>query len=178
MTKNVANILSKTAVALGIGRHILVVPLPNAVKLLQVIYHNSFRVGKLSNSYLQMLIVAEVVYTISLVATKISILLLYRSIFPGRGFALATDIVGAFVLAWGIAVILVSIFSCNPVRGFWDFSVQATCINTQLFYMGNSVPNIAMDVIILSLPIKNVWDLQMSMRQKFVVSGLFLLGGW
>ncbi len=34
-----------------------------------------------------------------------------------------------------------------------------------------------MDVVILSLPIKNIWDLQMLMRQKFVVSGLILLGG-
>ena len=88
-----------------------------------------------------------------------------------------TNIVGACVLSWGIAVAPVSIFSCNPVRGFWDFTVPSTCINTRNFYMGSSVPVIAMDVVILSLPVKNVWDLQLSMRQKFVVSGLFLLGG-
>ena len=34
-----------------------------------------------------------------------------------------------------------------------------------------------MDVIILSLPVKSIWGLQMRMRQKFAVSGLFLIGG-
>ena len=113
----------------------------------------------------------------SLVAIKISILQLYRSIFPGRGFTITNSVVGAGVIAWGIAVILVSIFQCNPVRGAWDLTVPATCITLPKFYLGNAVPNIAMDVIILALPIPNVWTLQMSIRQKYVVSGLFLLGG-
>ena len=113
----------------------------------------------------------------SLVAIKISILQLYRSIFPGRGFVIMTGVVGAGVIAWGIAVILVSIFQCNPVRGAWDLTVPATCITLPKFYLANAVPNIAMDVIILALPIPNVWTLQMSIRQKYVVSGLFLLGG-
>jgi len=114
-------------------------------------------------------------YIISPVATRNSILLLYRSIFPSSHFAFVTNIVG--VLSWGIAVAPVSIFSCNPVRGFWDFTVPSTCINTRNFYMGNSAPIITMDVVILSLPIKNIWDLQMLMRQTIVVSGLILLGG-
>ena len=60
---------------------------------------------------------------------------------------------------------------------FWDITVEATCVNTRHFYLGDSVPNISMGVIILSLPIKNIWGLQMGVRQKFAVSGLFLLGG-
>ena len=124
-----------------------------------------------------MLLVGEILYTLSLVAIKISILQLYRSIFPGRGFTITTSVVGAGVIAWGIAVILVSIFQCNPVRGEWDLTVPATCISVEHFYIGNAVPNIAMDAIILALPIPNVWALQMSLRQKYVVSGLFLLGG-
>lgn len=124
-----------------------------------------------------MLFAAEILCTFSLVATKISILLLYHSIFPSRQFALVTNIVGACVLSWGIAVTPVSIFSCNPVRGFWDFAVPSTCINTRNFYMGSSVPIITMDVVVLSLPFKNIWDLQLLMRQTFDVSGLLLLGG-
>lgn len=124
-----------------------------------------------------MLYVADIIYTLSLVAIKISILQLYRSIFPGRGFMITTSVVGAGVIAWGIAVILVSILQCNPVRGAWDITVPATCIPLQEFYLGNAVPNIAMDVIILALPIPNVWTLQMSIKQKLVISSLFLLGG-
>lgn len=120
---------------------------------------------------------SEILYSITLSATKISILLLYRSIFPGRRFAMATNIVAAFVIAWGVACILVSIFSCNPVHGFWDLTIPSKCINTRDFFIGNSVPNICMDVAILTLPIRNVWHLQLPFQQKLVISGLFLLGG-
>ena len=88
-----------------------------------------------------------------------------------------TSVIGAGVIAWGIAVFLVSIFQCNPIRGAWDLTVPATCIPLPKFCLSNAVPNIIMDVIILALPIPNVWTLQMSMRQKYVVSALFLLGG-
>jgi len=120
---------------------------------------------------------SEILYSITLSATKISILLFYRAIFPGPRFAIATNIVGAFVIAWGVACILVSIFSCNPVRGFWDLTIPSKCIETRKFFIGNSVPNIVMDVVILMLPMKKIWHLQMSFKQKLIVSGLFLLGG-
>ena len=86
-------------------------------------------------------------------------------------------IVGALVLAWAIALILVSIFACNPIRGFWDVTIPSTCIDTRKFFLGNSIPNIIMDVTILGLPMPQVWNLQMSLKQKLLVSVLFLLGG-
>ena len=78
---------------------------------------------------------------------------------------------------WGTAILLVSIFSCQPVNGFWDVTIPSKCINTRNFFIGNSVPNICMDVFILALPFGKVWKLQMSARNKILVSGLFLLGG-
>ena len=116
-------------------------------------------------------------YSTCLPVVKISILLLYRSIFQTRGFTIATNVVGAFVLAWGIACLLVSMFSCTPIHGFWDFTTPSKCINTRKFFMGNSIPNIIMDVVILTLPMGKVWYLQMSMGRKLAVSGMFLLGG-
>jgi len=111
-----------------------------------------------------------------LASTKVSLILFYRSIFPGRGFAITTNIVGAFVIAWGIACLLVSIFACNPIQGFWDTTIPSTCIDVRAFYIGNAVPNILTDVVILALPIKYIWCLQMCWKQKLVVSGMFLLG--
>lgn len=119
----------------------------------------------------------EIVYTITLVTTKISILLLYRSIFADRVFAIVVNVTSAFVVAWGLALILVSIFTCKPIHGFWDVTIPSTCISSREFFLGNSIPNIFMDVFILSLPVRMVWQLQMPVRQKVQVSGLFLLGG-
>ena len=87
------------------------------------------------------------------------------------------NVTGAFVVAWGLVLILVSIFTCKPIHGLWDITIPSTCINSRDFFLGNSIPNICMDVFILSLPVRKVWQLQMPVRQKFLVSGLFLLGG-
>ena len=119
----------------------------------------------------------EILYTITLVAIKISILLLYRSIFTGRAFAIVVNVASAFVIAWGLALMLVSIFTCKPIHGFWDTTFPSTCISTREFFLGNAIPNICMDVFILSLAVRKVWQLQMPVRQKLLVSGLFLLGG-
>ena len=43
--------------------------------------------------------------------------------------------------------------------------------------MGNAIPNIITDVIILGLPMGKVWHLQMSRGRRLAVSGMFLLGG-
>ena len=91
---------------------------------------------------------------------------------------IATNIVGAGVIAWAISVTLVYIFQCKPIRGGWDHSIPATCVGPNSFRLSNALLNIVTDVIILTLPIPNVWGLQMSVKQKYIVSGLFLLGGW
>lgn len=88
-----------------------------------------------------------------------------------------TNAIGLMVIAWGVALLLASIFSCRPVSGFWDITIPSVCINTGSFYIGNSVPNICADVFILALPVNKIWHLQMSLKSKIFVSGLFLLGG-
>ena len=88
-----------------------------------------------------------------------------------------TTFVGVVVIMWGVAILLVSIFSCQPINGFWDITIPSKCVNTRSFFIGNSVPNLLMDVLILSLPLNNVWKLQMSTKNKILVSSLLLLGG-
>lgn len=115
----------------------------------------------------------------SLPLVKVSILLLYYGLFPGKTFALYIYIVGAFVGAWGLAVLMTTIFTCKPIRGFWEPAMISPieCINQRAFFIGNSALNILADVAILCLPVGKVWHLQMSRRSKIAVSGMFMLGG-
>ena len=120
---------------------------------------------------------AEIFYVLPIMLTKISILLLYRSIFPGKEFAMATNIIGALVVAWAIACIGGVIFSCIPVQGYWDLSLNTRCIDSTKFFIGNAVPNMVTDTCILVLPVRRVWQLQLSTNRKIAVSSMFLLGG-
>jgi hypothetical protein len=109
---------------------------------------------------------------------KVSILLLYRSLFPTSGIDLATKIIGAISIAWGTETALVGIFSCTPVKAFWDMAVtEKKCINTAAFFIANSAVHVVIDITILILPVRKVWGLKMSIQKKVVVSFMFLLGG-
>ena len=126
----------------------------------------------------QTLFAFEILYTTTISTAKLSILLFYRRIFETPVFRQVTQAVGFVVLAWFLAVVLVSIFSCTPIHGYWDHSIPATCIDSRAFYLGNSIANILTDVIILALPVRMIWHLQTSRSQKVALTLVFGLGGF
>lgn len=127
----------------------------------------------------QVIYAQDICYIISLPLIKISILLYYRAIFLGRIFDVYTYAIGAFVIAWGVGVLFAAIFSCYPVSGFWDLTMEPApvCINYRTFHIANSATNIFADVMILCLPMGKIWNLHMSRKSKAAVSGMFLMGG-
>ncbi|KAK3176192.1 hypothetical protein OEA41_007515 [Lepraria neglecta] len=172
------NIAGFLQVHLGEGRHIEIVPSANVIKIIQVGKDPRLKVFKWTLKLFQITFVCEMTYTIILVLAKISILYLYRSIFPGRDFRITTNLIGAFVLCWGISGPLITVFSCKPIDGSWDITVPSSCTNRRNLFIGFAVLNILADVFILALPMREVWRLQMAPRQKFMISGMFLLGGF
>ena len=143
---------------LGIGKHIDFVPSENIRQFFIAEY------------------VAKIDYAVTFTLIKISILLLYRSIFPGKRFFIATCAIMAFVIAWGIATSLVAVFSCNPIHNFWDYYWPVNCVDSMQFFIWTTLLNVLGDLLILGLPVYPVWRLQMSMRQRIAVLGMFLLG--
>ncbi|KAI9036027.1 uncharacterized protein KD926_002506 [Aspergillus affinis] len=152
--------LSMIMVQLGSGLHVEIVPLENVPKYLQCLY-----------SY-------QLIYATSILFIKTSILAYYKRIFSVRQFRVAVYVIGAVVFAWWIAVVLISIFSCKPIHGFWDKAINPKCVSTKRFYIGNAVPNIVTDVLILAMPIRMVWALQTTRPQKVSLSFIFLLGSF
>ncbi|MCJ1246451.1 hypothetical protein MMC30_003658 [Trapelia coarctata] len=126
------------------------------------------------------LIATECLYVVSLGSIKISFLLLYRRLFPGKGFRTFTNILGGVIIAWATSIFFLSIFSCSPIYAFWTFEILATakCINTVRFYIGIWVPNITTDLIILFLPQTKIWKLQVSLRARIGLAFMFLLGSF
>ncbi|KAI1103018.1 hypothetical protein F4804DRAFT_333704 [Jackrogersella minutella] len=127
-----------TATRPGLGLHVELVPLPN---LRQILLH---------------IFVSEILYGIGFTLIKLSIISLYRQIFPTRLIFVSAIILGVVVLMWGTAVVLVSIFSCNPIQGFWDPTAPSKCVSTKWFFIGLSIPNILTDAVLLCLPMRDV----------------------
>jgi hypothetical protein len=157
LSKCVAN--EAAAAKRGLGKHVEVVGLAGVRQLLLLSF------------------VGQIFYSISFPLVKISILFFYRQIFVSRFMTIATTATSIFVAMWGIALLLVTIFSCQPIHGQWDLTIKSKCVDAETFFWGNSIPNILADILILSLPVKEVLHLQMSRSAKTLVCGMFLMGG-
>ncbi|KAL7788706.1 hypothetical protein V8C37DRAFT_418302 [Trichoderma ceciliae] len=156
------------AVSRGLGKHVWAGP-PDA--------QYAWAVG---------LFIAELGYFVTIACVKWSILAFYWRSFKIRSsvkipiYALAV-----IVLLWAIAVILVTIFQCQPTNAWWNrFKPthplqpdQYKCtVDSVKFFYGNAIPTIVTDVLMLALPLPYVTKLQLPKGQKFALASIFLVG--
>lgn len=127
-----------------------------------------------------MLYANEVHYPFSISTIKLAILLFYLRLFGSRqGFRKILYATGALTISCCIGLTFPAIFRCTPVSA--AFSLDALyqdhhCINANAYLISTSVVNVLLDVWILVLPLFIIWTLQLSPRQKYELSGVFLLG--
>jgi len=124
---------------------------------------------------LQSLFASEVIYNLSQIITKISILLQYRRIFRDdftRRLSLGMLL---YLVAWGITQEFLVGFACIPVSIF-DPTRAGKCIETIIVWYLTSVMNIVTDFIIFLTPMKAIKNLQLQTRQKILVASIFCLG--
>ena len=71
----------------------------------------------------------------------------------------------------------VEIFACSPIRKVWDpLIAKGHCIDVLALNVAASSINSASDFGILILPQISIWRLQMSLKRKIQISGIFLIG--
>jgi hypothetical protein len=126
----------------------------------------------------QSFLATQILYFTNAVLTKASLLLLYYRIFGVvRGFRWALWASGCLVIGYYIACVIVSMAACSPISKLWDSRTPGRCIDEIAFYRWNGVANMLLDVLILCLPYPMAWCLQTTLRQKWILTGIFLLGG-
>lgn len=124
------------------------------------------------------LFISEIIYASLISTVKFSILASYSRIFTAS-IRVPCYVLAGITACWGIALILVSIFQCTPVSGFWNRQMPAKCIvDVYAFFFGVAVPNTLTDAAILALPVPYIWRLQKTRSQKIGLSGIFMLGGF
>ncbi|KAJ5218688.1 uncharacterized protein N7498_000787 [Penicillium cinerascens] len=126
--------------------------------------------------YLKTLFTGSILYTCCIASVKLSILMLYRRIFPTKQMKIGVNIVSMIVILWAACGILTGCFTCIPTEKLWYPELPGGCMDLSKFYYGLQVPNIATDAIILFMPMHVVWGLPISRTQKFGLSAIFILG--
>jgi hypothetical protein len=147
-----------SVVAHGLGRHASTLDIPTEIV------------------FFKLLLGFECMYVTAVVLVKLSLLAMYLRIFPSREFKIGAWSIGGIVVAWGIAIVLVCIFQCDPIYVAWMPWEKGTCINLKASFIGNAVPNIVTDLAILCMPIKQVWNLHAKPLQKISLLCTFMLG--
>lgn len=136
------------------------------------------RFQKASSDYhCQNSIAAQIIIIPALTSTKISILLLYRRIFPSRKFHIVLYCVGGFNLLFCIATIFAALFRCIPIKANWEPEIPSHCTNVGLIIMLSAIVNVSTDIVILCLPMPILWKLHASRTRKFQLTVMFMMGG-
>jgi len=80
-----------------------------------------------------------------------------------------------FVIAYYIAILLVRIFVCTPISGFWN--QDGKCVNLDAVFIADSFVSLITDGAILVLPILLTWSLHMPLKRKIKIASILGLGG-
>ncbi|KAK4561490.1 hypothetical protein LTR86_004808 [Recurvomyces mirabilis] len=121
--------------------------------------------------------IEQIQYKMVICLNKVSVVLLAKRIFIARIFQIQAWVVLGLISCWTIASVGATVFQCVPVRGAWNSTIGAKCIDTSMFWMAYAIINILTDAICIALPIPEVLQLRLNSRQKAMLCAVFLLGG-
>ncbi|KAI1499233.1 hypothetical protein F5X99DRAFT_390707 [Biscogniauxia marginata] len=124
--------------------------------------------------------IGGVLYSITLPMLKSAILLEWARIFVPMGTRNAFWWICAALITIQLSLMVGSVLSlcltCIPYEKIWDITVPGKCIEKSKVEITTAAVHLASDIVILSLPQKVIWNLQMSIKQKLGVSVIFSLG--
>ncbi|KAK0628088.1 hypothetical protein DIS24_g10834 [Lasiodiplodia hormozganensis] len=153
--------LSVVLANLGLGKDIWTIPFDNITHILYIYYFD------------------EDLYLSALPLLKVSILLFYLRIFPEKGFRRVVFVVIGLCVGYAIAFVLVSIFQCRPIKYAWlqwDDEHEGTCNNINAQGWSSAALNVILDLIVIILPMPQLWQLQLNKRKKFLLLLMFSVG--
>lgn len=116
------------------------------------------------------------VYIWCLAALKMSQLILYMRLFAARLSKWVYG-VGAIVVIWAVVFNFLCIFLCDPIQQQWTVERVGHCMDQILLLKCLIMSNLITDLVIVILPIRSVWQLQMRKTEKLAIIACFGLGG-
>jgi hypothetical protein len=119
----------------------------------------------------------QVLYILSSGMIKLSILFLYRRIFPTLRITIIVSIV--LIVLISIAFLFVAIFQCKPTAGLWitGNAGHTSCVSLLVFWCDVAVVFLITNIWIVVLPVKPILGLHLAFRKRMVILGLLCSTG-
>jgi hypothetical protein len=148
----------------GLGRHLVDIDQANLLPFFTVLFAVYFT------------------YDAALVLLKASALLFYARIFLNRqystSFTWCLYMTHFLNIAWFLGIVFSSAFMCKPIAKSWNPTLDGHCGSTPGLWLGSAIPSVAIDLIILLLPLPMIWSLKMSTARKSGITAIFVCGYW
>ncbi|KAL0942741.1 uncharacterized protein CTRU02_200626 [Colletotrichum truncatum] len=149
------------------------------IKFLQISrFHSSKTVSLMECvSAVQILVVQQILWAVSLSLCKIAILLLYTKLFSVRLMIIATRVMTVFTVIWTAVAVLVAFFICRPLSDNWLLDLKNRNCGNQPAADGTlGVVNLLTDIIVLIMPVSYLWRLRLETFKKIALIATFSLG--
>ncbi|CAI6331426.1 unnamed protein product [Periconia digitata] len=125
---------------------------------------------------LQCLFLASALVQIPLASVKISILLFYRRIFSVGIFKRIVIVVAGLIACWGIIIFVLMLNMYDNITTAWGKSTGSPRYDPAKFGYAQVGSSIALDVLVLCLPLPLVSRLHLEWKRKVAVALIFCLG--
>ncbi|KAI0491094.1 hypothetical protein F4859DRAFT_520658 [Xylaria cf. heliscus] len=113
-------------------------------------------------------------WAISIASFRLSILLLYIEIFSvSRYFQWGAWASVIVVCSFFVGNIVIALTICQPVALNWDPTINGHCGNGSTAQLAVAAFNVALDIIIIALPLPAVWHLQLRTHKKVAITITF-----
>ena len=139
-------------------------------------YSSELSPAELQNS-LKIIPAAYVTWTLGTTAFKLSVLFLYTRLFGIKTFRYLSYTLMGITVAYCISFLVVFLTTCSPdISQLWNPRPDGHCRNLNVGQLGSVSTNLAIDCLTLILPMPFLWNLQMRLRNKIVVTVVFSFG--
>ncbi|OTB02915.1 hypothetical protein M426DRAFT_322160 [Hypoxylon sp. CI-4A] len=124
--------------------------------------------------------ISQLLTCIALGTLKGGVVMFYRRIFISTWFRRASLAILIIIAAWTVAFFFATLFECNGknLDNLWK-SIQTfktVCYKYKEIQLGHCISDVATDLIVLSMPLPDIWKLRTTVRQKVLLSLIFLIG--
>lgn len=102
----------------------------------------------------------------------------YTRVFKGSLFKAACWTMISIVTIWAVAFFIAFTLQCYPISMNWTLygAMDKVCVNTNALILAQAYSDVFTDILILILPLPCIWSLQMPVRHRLAVCGIFLTG--
>lgn len=111
--------------------------------------------------------------------TQLSFLCFYLRVFPTKSVYWTAGILIAVSIGFGISNTFVMIFQCIPVSYFWNTwtgEYKGTCININAYSWYKAAMQILIDLCIITLPIRPLMGLSLTLKKRARIFLMFCAG--